>query len=108
MRDRIRWFVSPLGLGAGRSTVCMGDQRNRAAPAVEGTVNFELYRGYLMIVRGSAGPVKGLNFLLDTGASSTVLDPQLARKLHLRRLACQHVAVLGGQRPRRDGPSRQA
>ena len=46
-------------------------------------LRFDLYRDYLIVVRGAAGPLKGLNFLLDTGASPTVLDRRLARSLHL-------------------------
>jgi predicted aspartyl protease len=49
-------------------------------------LRFDLYHDYLIVVRGSAGPVKGLNFLLDTGANPTILDRQLARSLHLDEL----------------------
>ncbi|MGB8535192.1 MAG: retropepsin-like aspartic protease [Acidobacteriaceae bacterium] len=61
-------------------------------PGAKGTVGrsiavgFDLYRGYLIVVRGSAGPRKDLNFLLDTGVSYTVLDRRLARKLRLHEL----------------------
>jgi hypothetical protein len=47
------------------------------------SVGFQLYRNYLIVIQGSVGPLKGLNFLLDTGANTTVLDPRLAQKLHL-------------------------
>ncbi len=59
------------------------------------TVHFDLYRDYLIVVRGSAGPLKGLNFLLDTGASPTVLDRRVAEKLHLDQLPAS-IAVVGG------------
>jgi predicted aspartyl protease len=59
------------------------------------TVHFDLYRDYLIVVRGSAGPLKGLNFLLDTGASPTVLDRRVAEKLHLNQLPAS-IAVVGG------------
>jgi hypothetical protein len=59
------------------------------------TVHFDLYRDYLIVVRGSAGPLKGLNFLLDTGASPTVLDRRVAEKLHLEQLPAS-IAVVGG------------
>ena len=58
-------------------------------------VHFDLYRDYLIVVRGSAGPLKGLNFLLDTGASPTVLDRRVAEKLHLDQLPAS-IAVVGG------------
>ncbi len=59
------------------------------------SVDFQLYRNYLIVVRGSVGPLKGVNFLLDTGANTTVLDPRLARKLHLDATPTS-VAVLSG------------
>jgi hypothetical protein len=62
------------------------------------TVHFDLYRDYLIVVRGSAGPLKGLNFLLDTGASPTVLDRRVAEKLQLDQLPAS-IAVVGGSVP---------
>ncbi len=58
-------------------------------------VSFDLYYNYLIVARGSAGPLKGLNFLLDTGASPSVLDRRLAQKLHLE-VQPTNVAVLNG------------
>jgi predicted aspartyl protease len=58
-------------------------------------VRFDLYYNYLIVARGSAGPLKGLNFLLDTGASPSVLDRRLAQKLHLEERPT-NVAVLNG------------
>lgn len=46
-------------------------------------LRFDLYRGYLIVFRGAAGPLKDLNFVLDTGASPTVVDRKLMQKLHL-------------------------
>jgi predicted aspartyl protease len=64
-------------------------------------IRFDLYRDYLIVVQGSAGPVKGLNFLLDTGASPTILDRRLARSLHLSErpglLAGVNGTVAAGQ-----------
>jgi predicted aspartyl protease len=59
------------------------------------TLKFDLYRDYLIVAQGSAGPLKGLNFLVDTGASPTVLDRRLAQKLHLEELPAS-IAVLEG------------
>ncbi len=95
MLDRFRWFVILLGLVLAGQSFALADQEIGPRQPVEGTVNFDLYRGYLMVARGSAGTVKGLTFLLDTGASSSVLDPQLARRLHLQRLPAS-ISVLGG------------
>jgi predicted aspartyl protease len=46
-------------------------------------VPFKLYRGYAIMVRGSVGNLKNLNFLVDTGAVPSVLDRRIAQKLHL-------------------------
>src|SRR6202012_2174235 len=59
------------------------------------TVHFDLYRDYFIVARGTAGPLKGLNFLLDTGASPTVLDRRVAEKLQIDQ-APASMAVLGG------------
>ena len=44
---------------------------------------FKLHRGFAVVVRGSIGTAKNLNFLIDTGASPSVVDCRVARKLRL-------------------------
>ena len=62
----------------------------------ENTIRFNLYRGYLILARGSAGPLNNLNLLLDTGTSSTILNQRLARRLGLvEKLA--FIGVANGQ-----------
>src|SRR5882757_7771826 len=72
------------------------------------TVHFDLYRECLSVVRGSAGPLKGRNSLLDTGASPTVLDRRVAQNLHLHQLPAI-IAVFGRSRsaPHATAPARQ-
>ena len=45
---------------------------------------FKLHRGFAIVVRGSIGNARNLNFLLDTGASPSVVDRRVAQKLHLQ------------------------
>ncbi|MGC1461858.1 MAG: retropepsin-like aspartic protease [Terracidiphilus sp.] len=94
MRGRYFWFIVVLtGLTVvGQPATWAYRASDRPAKT---SVEFQLYRDYLIVVQGSVGPLKGLNFLLDTGATTTVLDPQLARKLHLDT-APTDVAVLSG------------
>jgi predicted aspartyl protease len=58
-------------------------------------LRFDLYRGYLVVARGSVGPIKGLNFLVDTGTSPAVLDRKVAQRLHLEETPGS-LAVLDG------------
>ena len=89
MRDRDFWLLSLLTvLLLVANPAARGDTERQA-------LRFDLYRDYLIVVRGSAGPLKGLNFLLDTGASPTVLDRRLAQKLHLEESPAS-IAVLDG------------
>jgi len=58
-------------------------------------VDFELFHDYLIVLHGRVGPLDGLNFLLDTGATPSVLDPALAQKLGLHSTPIE-IAVLQG------------
>jgi len=57
-----------------------------AAPslqATETTLPFVLHKGYTLVVRGSIGKLKGLNFIIDTGAAPSVVDTRLRHRLGL-------------------------
>lgn len=58
-------------------------------------VAFDLYFDYLIVVQTTAGPLKGLHFLLDTGATPSVIDPHVASRLHLNTSPIR-IAVLNG------------
>ena len=45
-------------------------------------VPFKLYRGYVIVIRGSIGGLTNLNFVVDTGAVPSVVDARIALKLH--------------------------
>ncbi len=62
-----------------------------------GTVPFDLYQGYFMVVRGSVGGLKNLNFFVDTGVNFPVLDSRIARKLNLRGEEANSIVILGGK-----------
>jgi predicted aspartyl protease len=67
--------------------------QSRAHQVNDQQISFDLYRGYLMVVRGSIGGLKNLNFLVDTGAEPSIVDRRLARKLNLPQRDAQ-VSVL--------------
>lgn len=76
-------------------TVAGGPVARASQEASKGTVSFHLYSDYLIVAQGSAGPLKGLNFLVDTGSSPSVLDRRLARRLALDELPASTVFVNG-------------
>jgi len=46
-------------------------------------VPFRLHRGYMILVEGSIGTLDNLTFLIDTGATSSLLNANLARRLKI-------------------------
>ncbi|MGO9938016.1 MAG: aspartyl protease family protein [Terracidiphilus sp.] len=74
-------------------------ERDSLPPVSEtaGTIRFDLYQGYFMVVHGSIGPLKNLNFFLDTGTTPSVLDSRIARKIDLSTEKSTSIAVLGGR-----------
>ncbi len=54
----------------------------------------DLYRNYVIVVRGSIGPLQKRHFIIDTGAYPTVISPQIAKKLHLSGYK-EEVRVVG-------------
>lgn len=68
-----------------------------AEPAA--TVRFDLYQGYCIVVHGSAGPLKNLNFFLDTGTINSTFDSRIAKKLNLHDQEPASIIVVGGTVP---------
>ncbi|MBZ5670754.1 MAG: retropepsin-like domain-containing protein [Acidobacteriia bacterium] len=64
---------------------------SRADPP-PGEIPFELCPGYTIVAEGEIGSLKGLRFLIDTGAMPSVLDERIAHQLHLSGKA-QSVTV---------------
>jgi predicted aspartyl protease len=51
------------------------------------TMPFELVSGFLVVVNGQIGNLKVMRFILDTGATSSVIDSKVADRLRLPRSA---------------------
>ena len=54
-------------------------------PSVSPTMPFELVSGFLVVVNGEIGNLHGLKFVLDTGASYSLIDRKVADRLQLQR-----------------------
>jgi predicted aspartyl protease len=89
MRRRLCWWLILLTI------LPLAKPAAAASDTESGKLKFALYRDYLIVVRGSVGPLKNLNFLVDTGASPTVLDRNLAKKLNLVETPT-NISVLDG------------
>lgn len=77
---------------AGRAALILGlflapplSAQDAGLAPIRGTIPFELLSSFLVVVHGQIGEQDGLKFILDTGATYTVIDQKLAEKLHLRR-----------------------
>ena len=46
-------------------------------------ISFKTYRDYLIVVQGSLGGARRLNFVIDTGTNPSVIDSRIAKKLHI-------------------------
>ena len=89
MSSKLRCFAA-LGLVLILSSANRSGQDRYFAqplPSVQTVTDipFRLYGDYAIVVRGSVGERHKLNFLIDTGSSSTVVADSLARKLRLAR-----------------------
>lgn len=61
-----------------------GQERTDANQLETGqSVPFELTAGFLISVKGRIGQLDGLQFILDTGATTTVVDRKIAKKLQI-------------------------
>ncbi len=83
MKPPFCWLV--LGLLALESQTIQARQSDGVLTTVQETVPFQLGKGFLILVEGRIGPLQGLRFVLDTGATRTLVDKKIADRLSLRR-----------------------
>jgi predicted aspartyl protease len=66
------------------SISCLNAQKF-GKPTVSPTMPFELVSGFLVVVNGEIGKLHGLKFILDTGATHSLIDRKVADRLRLQR-----------------------
>jgi len=62
-----------------------GQERSESETAR--AISFDLESDFLVVVDGQAGSLRGLKFILDTGATRSVIDRRVAARLQLKRHA---------------------
>jgi predicted aspartyl protease len=79
-------------LRAGKAALVAGfllssflDAQDLDVSAVRRTIPFQLVSNFLVVVNGRVGDLDGLKFILDTGASYTLIDQKVADRLKLLR-----------------------
>jgi len=77
------WLM--LGFLVVYSQAAQAQQTLHPAVSFENFVPFQLRCGFLIVVEGRVGSLAPLKFILDTGATRTVIDSKLAQKLSLSR-----------------------
>lgn len=51
---------------------------------IQTKLDFDLYRGYLIVTRGAIGDIRNAKFLIDTGTDPSVIDKRIAERMHAR------------------------
>jgi predicted aspartyl protease len=89
---RLNWILG-IAIALVVAIPAVGQSKRQVVP-------FELYNGYLIVVKGSVGNLKNLSLVVDTGASHSVVDDRIVRKLRLKpvgsieQLAANHVVAM--------------
>jgi predicted aspartyl protease len=80
-------FLSRAVLLIALSGASLLDAQDLVKPAASPMMPFELVSGFLVVVNGRIGNLDDLKFILDTGASKSVIDRKVADRLGLPRRA---------------------
>ena len=88
-------LISPKLAGAETPRNDVGENYELRMESDDDPIPFQPRGGFLIVVDGKLGPLSGLKFALDTGATHSVLDVKLADKLSLSR---QNATVLNFDR----------
>jgi predicted aspartyl protease len=97
MKFLVPWFVFAVLLSQPRSSQAQ-HVFEMGLKGTSGTIPFRLDNGFLILVEGRIGTQSNLRFLLDTGASISIVDNRIADKLALVRRAHESFTLNFNQR----------
>jgi predicted aspartyl protease len=79
-----QWMLcATLAMGSALGGPVQGQELNKPETAV--AVPFDLVSNFLVVAQGQAGSLDGLKFIVDTGATRSVIDRKVAVRLQLKR-----------------------
>lgn len=88
------WITAALWLAlAVHGGAAVQENVDVTKPTRAAEINFELQRGFLVIVPAAIGGIRDLSFAVDTGSGRTIIDQRLARQLRLPEAPAQLAAV---------------
>jgi predicted aspartyl protease len=82
-----RIMYAVLVIGCTALVPVQGQELNLSLTAM--AIPFSLASDFLVVVEGQAGDVGGLKFIVDTGATRSIIDKKIASRLQLQRHAGQ-------------------
>jgi aspartyl protease len=98
-RERSQFVPLALVGWAVLSTICGSTEASATGPEQPGNaVRFHLYDDYLIVVPVMVNGAGPFNFLLDTGSTSTVIDPDLERQLNAPQVGGSTVVRISDTR----------
>jgi Aspartyl protease len=79
------WVMLAISSVPGGPVPLLGQEPSESKTAM--AISFDLASDFLVVVEGQAGSLRGLKFIVDTGATRSVIDRKVAARLQLKRHA---------------------
>jgi predicted aspartyl protease len=83
------WFLPLACLSLFLTSLAQAEAQSNSAEPPSSELPFKLASSYLIQVEGRLGTQSNLKFIIDTGATITILDRKIADRLHLDRRPAQ-------------------
>ena len=80
------WFalLSTIATPCSSAQTSSSSRPTSSEVPIESKLSFDLYRGYLIVTRGTIGDIRNAKLLIDTGTDPSVIDKRIAERMHSR------------------------